>query len=42
MAINDPDIKLSPAYCYPDNISDVKKWGLISIKPKILAVTKLK
>lgn len=42
MAINKPDIKLSPAYCYPDNISDIKKWGLISIKPKILAVTKLK
>lgn len=37
-----PDIILSSEYCYPDLLSDIKRWGLTGLIPKIIAITKTK
>jgi histo-blood group ABO system transferase len=37
-----PDVILDPSYCCPDSNELIEKWGLVGIKPKLIALTKKK
>ena len=40
LAFNPPTISLDPSYCFPDNATHVKHWGLTKFTPKIMCLYK--